>query len=170
MTPALMRALQARGIRVVALTARSQDAAAVTEAQLSSAGYALAASALGLGRRVIGDDTSMVYDDGVLYVGEHASKGDALLRLLASERMTPDRVVFVDDKDKHVRSVDAALTASKLPVIAIRYGAADARVAAFDPAVAELQFRLWSSVVSDEEAARLSKCMGVAPKDGQVRP
>jgi hypothetical protein len=148
MTPQLIRGIQARGLRVVALTARSHDAAAVTETQLTSAGYSLSTSAFGPGRRVIGDDPTMVYDDGVLYVGEHASKGDALLRLLAGEGLSPERVVFVDDK---------------IPVIAIRYGAADARVAAFDPAVAAVQFRLWSSVLSDEEAARFSRCVTAPP-------
>jgi hypothetical protein len=163
MTPQLIRGIQARGLRVVALTARSHDAAAVTETQLTSAGYSLSTSAFGPGRRVIGDDPTMVYDDGVLYVGEHASKGDALLRLLAGEGLSPERVVFVDDKEKHVRTVDAALSSSKIPVIAIRYGAADARVAAFDPAVAAVQFRLWSSVLSDEEAARFSRCVTAPP-------
>ena len=162
-TPALVGRLQARGIRVMALTARSRDAAGVTETQLASAGYVMGRHAFGASRRRVGKSADMIYEDGILYVGEHASKGEALVRFLKHERHRPKRVVFADDKAKHTVTVDAALQKIGLPVVALRYGAADARVAAFDPAVAEIQYRAWSRVLTDEEAAALVKCAPTAP-------
>lgn len=154
-TPDRVARLQARGLRVMALTARTQDVSSLTARQLESVGYTLAKSAFGRDELVLDADAGEIYREGVLYVGEHASKGQALLAFLAKVGVTPARVVFVDDKEKHARSVDATLTAAGIPVVAIRYGAADARVRAFDPAVADLQYKAWSRLLSDEEAREL---------------
>jgi hypothetical protein len=164
--PKWVAALQARGLRVVALTARSVDAADVTRKQLKSVGYQLDAGSTGRPAQVLtaaGGAPIATFRDGVVYVGERGDKGSALVAFLAHQKLTPARVLFVDDKPKHTASVDAALQAQKLPVVAFRYGAADAAVAAFDPAVADLQFRLWQSVMSDEEARAALRCL-TAPK------
>jgi FMN phosphatase YigB (HAD superfamily) len=43
----------------------------------------------------------------------------------------PERVVFVDDKLRHVREVDKAVRAAGLRCTALRYGATDRQVAEF---------------------------------------
>ncbi|MGZ3695326.1 MAG: DUF2608 domain-containing protein, partial [Bdellovibrionota bacterium] len=42
------------------------------------------------------------------------------------------RVVFVDDKIKNIKNVDTALNEQKMKILAFRYGAADAKVKAFN--------------------------------------
>ncbi len=154
-TPERVRALQARGLRVMALTARSEDVSGPTERQLRSVGYQLSTAAFGVNQVVLDAAARAIYRGGILYVGEHASKGEALLAFLDLQAYRARHVVFVDDKEKHARSVDAALTARGIPVVSVRYGAADARVKAFDPRVADLQYRAWSRLLSDAEALEL---------------
>ena len=84
----------------------------------------------------------------MLFVGEGVDKGRLLVEFLQHIGLRPERVVFADDKPHHARNVDAALAAAGIPAVAFRYGAADARVRAFnevmdeaaDPASAALLF------------------------------
>jgi FMN phosphatase YigB (HAD superfamily) len=72
------------------------------------------------------------FRSGVLFVGETNDKGKLLLELLRRLGLRPSRIVFIDDKVKNVRSVDQALRQAKIPSMVFRYGAADARVKAFN--------------------------------------
>ncbi|MBN2359948.1 MAG: DUF2608 domain-containing protein [Deltaproteobacteria bacterium] len=159
-TPALVRRLQERGVRIIALTARTSGAAAITERQLRSIGIDLGRNplprpAVREGRR---PDTSQPWLGAILFLGENQTKGEALAKVVRSLPEPPSRVVFVDDKAHNTRSVDRALARLRIPVVAFRYGATDARVAAFDPAVAEVQLRWWRRILSDQAARDLDRC------------
>jgi hypothetical protein len=145
-TPALLRALAERGVAMMALTARTHTSAASTTRQLASAG-------LDLGPRPKGwpaitalaglDDT--VIDGPIIYVGEKSSKGEVLVAFLRAANLTSKTIVFVDDKPKHADSVARALTAAGIAHTSYRYGAADARVQAFDPDAAAAELALWQA-------------------------
>jgi hypothetical protein len=169
-TPALIKRLQARGVRVIALTARSSGAAAVTERQLRSVGIDLGRNPLPRPavRPKQKQDTSQPWVGAILFLGENQSKGEALTTLVRSLPTPPSSVVFIDDKQRHTQSVDQAMARLKIPVIAFRYGASDNRVAAFDPAVAETQLRWWRRILSDEVAHDLQSCKPPAVDAGAV--
>jgi len=151
-TPLLILRLQRRGIPILALTARTSQIAADTSRQLRSVGIDFERMAVA-GDLELGATSKLV--GGVLYVGEHNSKGEVLVALMRLAKLSPKRVVFVDDKRKNVDSVSAALTSAKLPFVAYRYGAADQTVAAFRPEVAAIQYRWWRKIISDDAAQDL---------------
>ncbi len=128
-TPAIVAKAQKAGYAVMALTARGPEDAPATRRQFKDAGYDLSRS--GPKSRAAG------YDNGVLFVGDGPDKGKALVAFLAAAKLKPARVVFVDDKPHHAKNVDAALTAAGIPCVAFRYGAADAKVRAFNDVMAE---------------------------------
>ena len=78
-----------------------------------------------------------LYSRGVFFVGDGPDKGEALLAFLDKIALRPTRVVFVDDKPHHARSVDAVMTAAGIPCVAFRYGAADEKVRAFKEVMSE---------------------------------
>lgn len=117
LTPILLREQQKRGLKILALTARGSEDAAATFAQLKAIGVDLSSSA-------------------VIFVGD-GDKGEALLTFLDTIKLRPTRVVFVDDKLRHAKSVDAVMTAAGIPCVAFRYGALDEKVRAFKEVMSE---------------------------------
>ncbi len=134
-TPTLIREQQKRGIKVMALTARGAEDAAATFRQLRDIGVDLTASAVRKGD--LATELKGFYSRGVFFVGEGPNKGVTLVSFLKKINLHPKRVVFVDDKPHHVKNVEAALRESGVPCIAFRYGAADAKVKAFNEVVSE---------------------------------
>lgn len=134
LSPAFVAALQKRGFKVMALTGRGAADAAVTFAQLKAVGYDLAASAPSA--KDWRAKSGGLYSRGV-YLAGPGDKGVFLLDFLKAAGLKPKAVVFVDDKPKNVRAVDAALTAAGVAVAACRYGGADAKIAAFKAFMAE---------------------------------
>lgn len=140
-TPAWVAGLQARGIRVMGLTARTDSSATTTDRQLASVGIRLARTAYPRNLRSPGN---WMYRRGVLYVGPEGDKGELLLQFLRQIGWTPRRLLFVDDGLANVQSVDRALSRTRIQHIEVRYGAADAWVRQFDPALAERQWEVFS--------------------------
>lgn len=135
LTPILVREQQKRGLKILGLTARGPEDAPATFAQLKAIGLDLEKSA------VAKDDLAFapggLYSRGVYFVGDGPDKGKALLAFLERTGVRPTRVVFVDDKPRHAKNVDAALTGAGIPCVAFRYGAADEKVRAFKEVVSE---------------------------------
>ncbi|MBI2385236.1 MAG: DUF2608 domain-containing protein [Elusimicrobia bacterium] len=135
LTPVLVREEQKRGVKVLALTARGPEDAAATFAQLEAIGLDLEKSAAAKGGLTFAPTGR--YSRGVYFVGDGPDKGKALLAFLEKIGMRPTRVVYVDDKPRHAKSVDAAMTAVGIPCVAFRYGAADEKVRAFKEVMSE---------------------------------
>jgi FMN phosphatase YigB (HAD superfamily) len=135
LTPILVREEQKRGLKILALTARGPEDAAATFEQLRAIGLDLEKSAVAKGEMAF--PPKGLYRRGVFFVGDGPDKGKALLALLEKIGLRPTRVVYVDDKPRHVKSVDAAMTAVGIPCVAYRYGAADEKVRAFNEVMSE---------------------------------
>lgn len=162
LTPRLIASAQAAGIPVIGLTARRVDVAETTEAQLASVGVRIFSKSLPPALRSdidFGDGAKRVR--GITYVGPTVSKGEAITRILKASGLRPDRIVFADDKVKHVNSVDQALNAFPgLTHWELRYGAADPRVASYDERIAAIQERAFAEtgrILSDEEASQFGR-------------
>lgn len=137
-TPALIDRLGRTGRSVFALTARPVAWEQGTLGQLR-----------GLG---------VVFPDGVRFLPRGRTKGEELLAALRASGKGANGVVFIDDKLHHVESVERALTDAGYQVWSLRYGAADATVAAFDPAVADFEwdyFLRYDTFLSDAAARAL---------------
>ncbi len=146
-TPQVIAELRSFGYRVMGLTARPDAARADTLRQLASVGVHFA------------DDVGL--PDGILFVN-NGDKGEALLKLAATQGRTLTSTILLDDKTSNVEAMDKALTRwnvehpqASIQHLEARYGAADARVAAYDHTIAETQERLLLGIVPDEQALKI---------------
>ncbi len=75
-----------------------------------------------------------VYQEGILYCGNN-DKGEALTTLLKHLNLKPAKIIFIDDKEKHVTSVERAAKSLNIPFIGLRYTYLDKKINLykFDP-------------------------------------
>ncbi len=152
-TPFLIRAAQERGTMIFALTARPLSLKHSTVRQLRSAGVGLKSPVA-----KYSDGDSVELFQGVLFVGPHNNKGVVLAKFFEGHKIRPSRLIFVDDKEKHVKNMDAVFT--EIPNVNFRYGAADATVKSFSSEIANLQWGYFldrNYLLSDLEAKNLLK-------------
>lgn len=157
-TASLIEGFQKQGYCTMGLTARPLDIEEATQRHLRSAGINLAAGCK-MPEQMKGFEgkQDVGWYNGVLFVGPGNDKGESLVHFLKSNGVQAERIVFVDDKSRNTDSVERACTKAGLDCINFRYGAADRRVKKFDPKIAEVQGQLYGKILSDEEAARVSR-------------
>lgn len=134
LTPGLIADAQKRGLRVMALTARGPEDAAATYAQLKAVGVDLPNKTVS--PMELRPAPGTLYARGVLFAADR-NKGELLVGFLKQLALRPAAVVFADDKLHHAKNVDAALAAAGIPAVSFRYGAADAKVKAFNDVMGE---------------------------------
>lgn len=150
-TPALIRALLARGVKVMGLTARPTELAESSSRQLRSIGINLQND----WQRPFQKGNDVVLSDGVIFVGPNRVKGEVFGEYFKSQNIKASRVVFLDDKQRHNNSMQAVATNLGVEFTGHRYNAADAEVKAFNPAVADAQFTVFTKlglILSDADA------------------
>jgi hypothetical protein len=128
---------------MMALTARTLDIAERTIAQLKSIhiqfdGHSLQDKDLKIPASELGSKDDALFTRGVLFVGETNNKGKVLAHFLDQLHYHPEKIVFVDDKRKHVDAVEAALAKVGVPYIGFRYGALDKKVKAYNELMSEV--------------------------------
>lgn len=90
------------------------------------------------------------YLDGILFVnGTTCSKGEALLAFLHQMQVHPKKIIFVDDREENLRSVEAALRGKEIDYQALHFvGAQDFP----SPLLTEEQFeRRWRELAKEAE-------------------
>jgi hypothetical protein len=140
-TPLLVKALQDRGYKVMALTSRPGNWAQKTLLQVASVHIDFERTSPHLNPQQIA--FAGLYQKGVLFLAKDSNKGAALLTILKFSAQKFQRVLFVDDKASNVESVEKALDQTTLQHLSVRYGAADRSVAMFDPAIAKCQWAIF---------------------------
>lgn len=153
-TPELIRSLQEQGIPTMGLTARPATFMNQSLRQLKKLGVDFTRQTLTDKTLSIQGKEKAAFKQGLMSVGGN-NKGSILVALLKEVGFVPERVVFVDDKIKNVTHVDVALEAEHIPSFAFRYGAADAKVKAFDAALADFQLEYFfnhGKVLTDSQA------------------
>ncbi len=152
-TAKVIRSLQAKGLIVLALTARPVELYSVSPRQLLRSNVDLAATAPAQLKLPV---DSAVYYRGVLTVGAKNNKGVVLRDTLRLNNISPRRILFVDDKANHVANMEKALD-GVFPNVNFRFGVADARVRAYSKPIAGLQWdhflKTGGQILSDEEIA-----------------
>ena len=149
-TPRLIKDMQLKGIKTIGMTARTPATADATLEQLKSIDVNFEESSIHKEGAVHINNPSLrgsvLFQDGVLFVGEKNSKGEALMMLLGDLSFQPQNVVFVDDRLRHLISVEKELHQRNIPYVGFRYGGADRKVRAFDE---------FTSEISDKKTAEL---------------
>ena len=157
-TPGIVRSLQDSGIPTMGLTARPTVFVDRSLEQLRELGVPLY-------RHTVTDETIDIagpkenahFEEGLMSVGGN-NKGTILVQFLNKLELNPGRVLFVDDKVKNTKNVEEAMQATAFPYFGFRYGAADAKVKAFDAKLADFEFGYFSDygvVLSDATAKKL---------------
>jgi hypothetical protein len=144
-----VRALQEKGLPVIALTSRGPDFQLATFRDLRRNKFNFTHSAIGPASAYyepfipVEDGRLSLYQDGVfLTAGQH--KGEMLFALLEKTGSTlPTVIVMVDDKQKNLDAVKETFSMLGVPVRAWRYAGEDANVKNFDPELADQQ---WKSI------------------------
>lgn len=139
-TPGFLQSQYKLGIKTLLLTARRPDISDVTLRQLQSVGYTPAAHSIydgevTLPKEEFGTEDFAQYKRGILTVGEGNSKGVVFVKFLKKIGFQPKRVVYVDDREKHVHTMEKALSEAKIPYFGFRYGALDEKVKKYYEAV-----------------------------------
>jgi hypothetical protein len=152
-TPDLIKSLQNRKIMVFALTARPVELKRVTAAQLRFTGIRFQKN-----NALYTNNRDIELYKGILFVGPKHNKGTVLQNFFQTLNIQPKRLIFIDDKEKHVKNMDDVFARTGLININFRYGAADSRVRAFNATIAEIQWdyfqRSQGILLSDEEAQK----------------
>jgi len=153
--PALVAALQKRGVSTIVLTSRGPEYRVATERELKNCGYNLAATALAVqvpGGTYLAYDSAKPEQDGLttdeiktfelqeprpvsyangifMTAGQH--KGIMLLTLLHHTNRDVKAVVYVDDNVRHVGNVFSAAVDRDLEISSFQYQHEDVRVQRF---------------------------------------
>lgn len=159
LTPLIIQSLRRNEISVMALTSRPVELTDTTLSQLKSISAEIPFNPYAKNGFIVGGDASTLFARGILFVGPKNVKGMILRQFLQENRVKPSRIIFVDDKAKHVQSVETALLGTGIEYFGFRYGAADPIVQNFDSKIADRQLQIFQSsgeLISDQAAAKSS--------------
>lgn len=96
-----------------------------------------------------------LFKGGVVFTSS-VSKGEALKAFLAYAGLSPRKIIFIDDKKKHIESVEKTVESLGIPFVGIEYTAVkDARAEPLNKERAEFQFEVLEKEhkwLSDQEA------------------
>lgn len=79
-------------------------------------------------------------------------KGSCLLDIIEKENLKFNKIVFIDDKIKNVKSIDKAAKEKGIEYVGIRYSHLDSEAGNLDTEVASIQQEFLEKIISDEEA------------------
>lgn len=156
-TDKIIQSLQKKGICVMGLTVQAAAVAMRTNQQLKANNIDLTVNALSKEDQYFPlNGQNMLYKNNILFT-TGTSKGEALFTLLDKIKMTPKRIVFIDDKASNVEDVEKWAKKRNVQFIGLRYSHSDQSKAAFRADVAEVQFdqSTFTHLLSDEEAISL---------------
>lgn len=152
-TQQIISDLQSRNIPVMCLTSQGLALATCTLNQLHSLGIDVTKTAPSAEDHYYINRIGNLYRQGALFTSGTA-KGQSLLKLFDAMQYFPKRIVFINDKETHLKDVEEAVEAAGYEFIGLRYNIGDKRVAEYNPKVAEIQWNhsTFNYILSDEEA------------------
>jgi hypothetical protein len=156
-TDKIIQSLQKKGICVMGLTVQAAAVAQRTYQQLKANDIDLTVNALSKEDQYFPlKGQNILYSNNILFT-KGVSKGEALFTLLDKIKVTPKRIVFIDDKASNVEDVEKWAKKRNVQFIGLRYSRSDQSKAAFRPDVADVQFNqsTFTHLLSDEEALKL---------------
>ncbi len=151
--PTLLQAMQTQNVPIIGLTKRSPDLCERTLVQIAPHNLDFRKTAPSEETLIFSELNNTIYKHGIIFVGHEIAKGPALVAYLKQLTPLPKKIVVVDDKLSHVESVARALDQLNIDCIAIRFSGTDGK--AFNPKIADLQWKHFHQILSDEQALHL---------------
>lgn len=153
-----IQSLQARGFRVMGLTARPMNLVDRTLEELNQVGVTFSTTAItGTLPQTTDARHEVRYKDGILFVGPHNTKGQVLKTFLGKH--IPAAIRFFDDKAHHVQDLESVFSGST-QYTGYRYSREDEAVHNMDTAIGDVQWKIFKNcgvIISDREAAKLTR-------------
>lgn len=146
--------LQHRGHCVMGLTTQGFTLATRTSRQLAREGIFFTKTAPTREEHYLQlNGHGVLFRNGILFTSG-TSKGESLFRWLDQVGITPQRILFVNDKESHLRDVERGAEKHHVPFVGLRYAYSDARKRAFSMEIADYQllYSTFNYLMSDEEA------------------
>jgi len=115
----------------ICLTARSLCLADITAKQLDRNNLYFKVPEIKTDELKLNLPNESLYKHGILFCGNN-SKGLVVTTLLDAMHYTPEKVVFVDDKEHNLKAVEKAVEARGIKFIGLRYSGCDEKVKNFN--------------------------------------
>jgi len=152
-TPHIIRSIQKEKISVICLTARKPEELNNTLNQLQSIGVDLSEAFPFLHpSQTLASISDALYCKGILFATPFNKKSHVFISFLKENNLKPKKVIFIDDKISHVEDVHNALLNEGIECVGIRFGGADEDVKQFNPSIAEMQWKAFPQLLTDEQA------------------
>ncbi|MBA3723033.1 MAG: DUF2608 domain-containing protein [Parachlamydiaceae bacterium] len=145
---------QNQGITIMGLTHRQPSVANSTVHQVGSLGFNFLTTAPSKESFVVPAKTPTLYFQGILFVGDYNKKIDIFEPFLSIIKMTPRKIVFIDDKRKNVEELES-LTKYGIEYIGVHYTAIEHAKPVYVREVAEFQSKYLDQIMSNEAAILL---------------
>lgn len=130
-TPQLLKQLDLPHIYMYALTARSFEIIPRTVKQIKNMKITFKPHVYAPKKLYLSIKKPAYYYKGILFAGRN-NKGELLLLFLKTLGITPDRIIFIDDKMHNILDVERALQKTNIEFVGVRYSRCDQIVNAFD--------------------------------------
>ena len=149
----IVKELQDKNIPVMCLTTQGLALATRTVNQLRSLNIEPTLTAPSKEDLYFINQHGVLYRQGVLFTSG-SPKGPALIKLLDLMKFHPKHIVFINDKETHLRDVEESVLAQGIRFTGLRYTYGDERVARFNPEITDIQWErsTLDHLLSDEEA------------------
>lgn len=158
-TDQIIKEIQKENTAIMGLTTQSLSLSTRTINQLRSLNIDLSKTApASEDHYFVQENLGLLYQQGILFTSG-TSKGEAVIKMLDKIGYKPDRILFINDKHKHLLDVETSVLARGIPFTGLRYSYSDERVANFCHELAEIQWKhsTFGNLLSDEEALVLLK-------------
>lgn len=155
-TPMILENIQNKGFLIFGLTARCPDEAGYTIKQLISIGIHLEKLKTQFTFESLNNEIKKpLYTHGILFGTPYNKKSQILFNFLDENRIYPECMIFIDDKLSHVEDLSMACLERNIPFFGIRFSGADECVKAFNPQIADIQWKLFPTLISDKQAEKM---------------
>lgn len=154
-TAQVIKQLKEKGAQIILVTARNPAEASFTHDQLSSVSIQIENQMASETFIQLQSEKPSTYFNGILFCGIWNTKGGVLTAFLKQTQSKPKKIVFIDDKLKHVQEVEKSIEKMGIDFIGVRFSGSDDQIAQLDPKILELQWSLFPFIISDEEAKKL---------------
>lgn len=155
-TDEVVKSLQKNHTVVMGLTTQGLALATCTINQLASLNIDLSLTAPYKDDYYFMNRLGVLYRQGILFTSG-TDKGVALLKFLDAAGFCPKHIVFINDKEAHLKDVEKSVIERKIDYDGLRYSYSDQRVNTYDKQIANIQWERSSfgKILSDEEAKAL---------------
>lgn len=151
----LLLSMQNRGIVIMGLTHRQPSMSDVTVNQVASLGFDFSKTACFKHTFVMPANPSILYSQGILFVGDFNKKGEVLVSFFDVANQMPKRIVFIDDKKENVEEVQYTLSSHQIEYVGVHYTAVENSTPIYSREIARFQQQLLKKMISNESAKLL---------------